>query len=270
MIYVDPQYIKFFSRFKRVDDFLMIDTDLVRDFKNRKTGRFELDGKGFYIKKHFECGLWAVLDELLHLRKPHIGARHEWAILNTLETIGINTMHAAAFGQEGGSLRNQRSFLITEELTHVKSLEDICRSWPQKSPAAAFKRSLLIQVADIARILHANGINHRDFYICHFLVDVGGERNFKENPQLFLIDLHRAQQRPHVPFRWRVKDIGGLYFSAMDTPLTRRDIIRFMRRYTGKPLRQTLQEDGRLWRSVRKRAFNLYRRHFGKNPDVLF
>ncbi|MEN8128097.1 MAG: lipopolysaccharide core heptose(I) kinase RfaP [Planctomycetota bacterium] len=267
MIDIYPDYTELFGRFCTVDDFLKIDADLVRDFKNRKTGRFELGGKGFYIKKHFECGMGAVLDELFHLRKPHIGAGHERDVLDRLHAIGIDTMTVAAFGREGKILTRQRSFLVTEELTNIKSTAKVCAEWPTKPPAAAFKRGLLRKIAEIAKKLHENGINHRDFYLCHFLLDVSGETNKAHSPKLFLVDLHRAQQRPRVPFRWRVKDIGGLYFSAMDIGLSRCDLFRFMRLYTGKSLRETLREDGRFWKAVRQRAIWTYRRDFGQNPE---
>jgi len=268
MIYINPDYKELFSSFRDIDDFLNIDIDIVRDFKNRKTGRFEIDGKGFYIKKHFECGIGAVLDELFHLRKPHIGAGHERAVLEKLRTIGIETMTVVAFGQVGNTLSSQRAFLVTEELTNITSLEDICAQWPKQKPTAEFKKSLLSEIAGIARTLHANGINHRDFYLCHFLLDIAwqGDDYEKRKPKLFLIDLHRAQQRPVVPFRWRVKDIGGLYFSAMDIDLTRCDLLRFMRLYTRKPLRQTLRKDGRFWKAVRRRAMRTYQQDFGRRP----
>ncbi len=269
MRYIHPDHSTLFNQFRCVDDFLQIEVDLVRDFKNRKTGRFEIDNQGFYIKKHFECGFGAILDELIHLRKPHIGARHEWLVLDKLHTLGIKTMRAAAFGQEGKLLARQRSFLVTEELTHVKSLEEICLKWTTIPPSNAFKKSLIAQVARVAKTLHSNGLNHRDFYLCHFLLDLAEQSKNDERglPNLFLIDLHRAQQRARVPFRWRVKDIGGLYFSAMDIGLTRRDLFRFMCMYTGKPLRQTLREDLRFWKAVRRRAVKTYYRDFGKYPD---
>jgi heptose I phosphotransferase len=262
MIEIYPKYKELFNPFQTVDDFLKIEVELVRDFKNRKTGRFEINGRGFYIKKHFECGLGAVLDELFHLRKPHIGASHERVVLDRLHSIGIGTMRVAAFGQEGKTLSRQRSFLVTEELTNVISLEDICKQWLIKPPAPVFKKAVLQEIAEIAQTLHNSGINHRDFYLCHFLLDIrdqAGEFSSRP-PKLFLIDLHRAQQRDKVPFRWRVKDIGGLYFSAMDIGLTRCDLFRFMRLYTGKPLRQTLQQDRRFWQAVRRRALRIYRR----------
>jgi len=270
MIDIYPNYTELFSQFHTVDDFLKIDVELVRDFKNRKTGRFEMGGKGFYIKKHFECGIGAVLDELFHLRKPHIGAGHERRVLDRLHEIGIDTMTVAAFGQKGKTLHRQRSFLVTEALTNIKSTAKVCAEWPTKPPAAALKKALLQKIAEIARTLHENGINHRDFYLCHFLLDTTNlelEYTEKQPPKLYLMDLHRAQQRSRVPFRWRVKDIGGLYFSAMDIGLTRCDLLRFMRLYTGKRLRQTLMDDHRFWKAVRRRAIRTYRRDFGRNPD---
>ena len=269
MITIGPDHNELFAPFCSVDDFLKIEADLVRDFKNRKTGRFELGGQGFYIKKHFECGLGAVMDELFHLRIPHIGAGHERGVLDKLHSIGIDTMTVAAFGQEGKTLWNQRSFLVTEELTEVISCEDICIQWKKTPPQALFKKGLLQKIAEIAKKLHKNGINHRDFYLCHFLLDIAGPGDDykKRNPKLYLIDLHRAQQRRQVPFRWRVKDIGGLYFSAMDIGLTRYDLFRFMQLYTGKSLRQTLREDRRFWKAVRCRAAKTYRKEFGRVPQ---
>jgi heptose I phosphotransferase len=269
MIDIYPDYKTIFKSFKTVDDFLRIDVELVRDFKNRKTGRFEINGKEFYIKKHFECGLGFILDELFHLRRPHIGAGHERAVLDRLHAIGIDTMTVAAFGQDGGTLSGQRSFLVTEALTNIKSMAKVCAEWPATPPAAAYKKRLLETIANTAKRLHESGINHRDFYLCHFLLDMtdqqAGEAG-KRPPKLYLMDLHRAQQRNQVPFRWRVKDIGGLYFSAMDIGLTRCDVLRFMRLYTGKPLRQTLTEDRRLWKAVRRRAIRTYRRDFDGDP----
>ena len=267
MIELNPDHKELFGRFQTVDDFLKIEVDLVRDFKNRKTGRFELDGKIYYIKKHFACGLRFILDELFHLRKPHIGARHEWSVLNQLKKIGIETMQPVATGQDGWLPMRRRSFLVTEELTQIKSTAKVCAEWPDTPPAAKFKKTLITKIADIAKKLHDHGMNHRDFYLCHFLLDISkGPEGIP--PKLFLVDLHRAQQRSKVPFRWRVKDIGGLYFSAMDIGLTRRDLLRFMRLYTGKPLRQTLREDRRFWSAVRRRAVWTYRRDFGRRPKI--
>ena len=82
-----------------------------------------------------------------------------------------------------------------------------------------------------------------------------------------LIDLHRAQIREHTPRRWRVKDLAGLYFSAMDCGLTRRDLLRFIRHYgAGRPRQAS---DQRLWRQVERQATGLYRKAHGREPPAL-
>jgi hypothetical protein len=65
--------------------------------------------------------------------------------------------------------------------------------------------------------------------------------------------------------RWRVKDIGGLYYSSMDIGLTERDLLRFVRKYRNKPLKETLNKDKRFWRQVRKRGNALYLEGVRKN-----
>lgn len=101
------------------------------------------------------------------------------------------------------------------------------------------KRILIARVATMVRKMHAAGINHRDCYICHFLLHLpftGREDELK----ISVIDLHRAQIRAKVPRRWRDKDLIGLYFSSMNIGLTQRDIWRFMKVYFGMRLRNIL------------------------------
>ena len=72
---------------------------------------------------------------------------------------------------------------------------------------------LIKRVATMVRDMHAAGINHRDCYICHFLLHLpfsGKEEELK----ISVIDLHRAQLRTRVPRRWRDKDLIGLLSQA--------------------------------------------------------
>ena len=58
-----------------------------------------------------------------------------------------------------------------------------------------------------ARRMHDAGINHRDFYICHFHLD---ELSLQEQEtRCYLIDLHRAQIRERTPRRWRIRTLPG-------------------------------------------------------------
>ena len=73
-------------------------------------------------------------------------------------------------------------------------------------PAPTLKRALVRRVAEMARRMHRGGVNHRDFYICHFLLHLPVDT---AAPKLSLIDLHRAQVRKQVPRRWRDKDLAA-------------------------------------------------------------
>lgn len=126
------------------------------------------------------------------------------------------------------------------------------------------KRALIRKIAEVTRILHENGINHRDYYLCHFLLDVSaGKDNFDLNHlQPYLIDLHRVQFRKKLPARWRIKDLAALYFSALDIGLTQRDLLRFIRDYTQKPLRQSLHSVR--WNKIAAKAAKLQQRFYRK------
>jgi heptose I phosphotransferase len=125
------------------------------------------------------------------------------------------------------------------------------------------KRRLLEQLALISRAMHHNGICHRDFYICHFLLHDAEAftQGQQALPQLSLIDLHRALNRRVLSQRWLVKDIAGLYFSALHIGLTKRDCLRFVRVYSGKSLRNALSEERYFWQKVSDRALQMDRKH---------
>ena len=146
------------------------------------------------------------------------------------------------------------------------SLEDLVLA---DSCPFALKRSLLQRVGTIAKTLHENGVNHRDFYLCHFLLPVASIDAAKLS-HLYLIDLHRAQIRTgQAPKRWREKDIAGLLFSAADAGLTRTDLIRFLAAYCGPDIRRSLSEDRSFWRAVLARAVLLYQKDHGDDSSFL-
>jgi heptose I phosphotransferase len=241
---------------------------IFRDKEGRRTLRFEADGRGYFLKLHQGVGWGEVFKNLLQLRLPVIGASNEYLAIRALEKIPIDTLSVAAYGRRGMNPATQLSFLVTDELTGVESLEDFCGRWPRQPPAFALKRALILRVADIARRLHGAGINHRDFYLCHFLLDVSipVSADSVANRPLYLMDLHRAQIRKRVPRRWLIKDLGGLYYSALDIGLGRRDILRFLRAYSGRPLRESLGADLPFWRAVLRRAGQIYQRDHGRAP----
>jgi heptose I phosphotransferase len=273
MIWVDPEVQPCFASESRVGDFLRIPQVVAREFKNRRTGRFVRQGRAFFIKAHEATGWAPVVHDLLDFRPPQPGARSEWRALFELWRLGIRAPRVLAFGEDGRTSATRRSFVITEEIAPAISLEALAarpEAWPIDS---SFKRRVIRALAAIARTLHGNGINHRDFYLCHFLLDLSRPLGIG-SPQLYVIDLHRAQIRARMPRRWAVKDLGGLLFSAMDVDLSARDLALFARWYSQPSVKAAVTGDVAFWRAVRRRAEGLYRKHH-RSParvdlDLLF
>ena len=145
--------------------------------------------------------------------------------MNFLKQIPISTMNVVAYGEKGWNPAKLKSFVITEELKQTISLEDYCLNWLDEKPSISIRRSLIREVANFASSIHAHGVCHRDLYLCHFLLHKDGDYF----PKLSLIDLHRALLRKKLPKRWIIKDIAGLYYSAMGIGLSKRDLLRFIR-----------------------------------------
>lgn len=237
--------------------------EVYRDKEGRRTLSFDAGGRPYFLKLHQGIGWKEILKNLFQGRLPILGARNEWQAIQALRQAGVGTLNIAAYGQRGWNPAKQTSFLVTDTLTETMSLEHLGQQWKAKSPTFTTKHTLINKLADMSRTMHQLGINHRDFYLCHVLLDeqFAVTNHIADDTELFLIDLHRAQMRQRVPKRWLVKDLGSLYFSAMDVPLTQRDLYRFMTRYTGLSLRTIFQSQANFWDCVKARAQRLYDKH---------
>jgi len=238
-----------------------------RNMDGRRTLRFEMLGKSYFAKLYSGIGWSRIIKSLLFFRKPPVlSAASEWKAIRKLEELGVSTMTLVGYGERGISPARRQSFIITEDLVQTESLEDFCRDWKENPPDCRLKRALIKKLAQISRQLHDNGINHRDYYLCHFLLDVssGRETLDPETLNLYLIDLHRVQFRRQLPFRWRLKDLAGLYFSSLDTGLTTRDFYRFISIYTAKPLQKALIDERHLWHCIICRGQRLQKRFYRK------
>lgn len=242
------------------DTFLALEGETFRQVGERKTLRFVVGNRGYFIKIHTGVGWREIFKNLFQGRQPVLGAKNEVRAIQRLTELGIETTPLAGYGWRGWNPARQESFVITDELTDTVTLEELSIDWASKPPPLALKRALIGKIAAIAKTLHENGINHRDFYVCHFNLD--SETTGKNDFPLYLMDLHRTQIRARTPERWVIKDVAGLHFSSMDCGLTARDRLRFIRAYRGKPLRTVLAEEKRFWRHVRKRAAKLYGAHY--------
>lgn len=272
MIYIREDLKPLFAGEHSVGDFLKIDGQVFKQFPTRRTLKFARAGREFFIKAHWGFGWAEIARKLASLHVPAVSARTEWRAIQALEAIGVDTMKIAAYGEEGLSPATRKSFIVTEALSGTESLE----KWAPKFMHTAstptkllLKHALIRRIAEIARRLHNSGLNHQDFYLCHFLLDIsGGSMPRPQEIKLYLIDLHRMHIRKRTPHRWLVKDIAGLFFSSMDLGLSSTDLLRFMRTYSGKRLRDTVRSDRAFWHQVLLRAIRVYRQQHGSEPRL--
>lgn len=241
-----------------------IEGKVYREALGRRTLRFTRGSKDYFLKIHTGVGWPEIFKNIIYLRAPVVGALNEWHGVHRLKDLEIDTMTVAAHGIRGRNPATKHSFIITEALPTETSLEDFCGEWKNNPPRTLkqirLKRWILNKVVETARVIHENGANHRDFYLCHFLLDAHFEadEHVSVESKLYLIDLHRLQMRRKTPERWAVKDIAGLYYSSKEIGLTKRDLLRFMRLYSGKSLREILAEDMSFWAKVESRGNRLY------------
>ena len=249
------------------EQILAMHGDIYREITARRTIRVTLGGESYFIKQHFGVGWAEIFKNLLTLRLPILSALTEWRAIHRMHALGIPTTPAVAYGCRGMNPATMRSFVMTKDLGDIVSLETLCADWKRNPPDAKFKRRLILAVAGIAKTFHGNGMNHRDFYICHFCLDK--KRLANDEIYLYLIDLHRVGIHRQIKHAARMKDIAGLYFSALDAGLSRRDFLRFMRGYTGN-LRQTLELEQGFWHQVDQRARKLFEKFHGHLPVMPF
>ncbi len=271
MLWLAPEFA---ARWSVQDPFAAveaIDGRVYRQKEGRTTLSFTLGGRGYFLKLHRGVGWGEIVKNLLQLRAPVLGARNEFVASRRLADLGVDTLTPVAYGVRGINPARRYSFLITEELAGTVDLEAFCADWRTSPPARALKLAILQRLADVSRRMHGSGINHRDYYLCHFLLDPGSVDSppVAEDLRCYLIDLHRAQIRRRTPRRWQVKDLAGLLFSALDTGLTRRDLLRFVARYSGRHWRDALRDEPQMWNAVVQRAAALYRRDHGAEPPLL-
>lgn len=219
-----------------------------RDVPGRKTMQLQLLGKSYFIKQHFGVGWGEIFKNWLTFKKPILGAMTEVKAIQKLNEIGIATTPLVAYGQRGCNPASMQSFVLTEDLGDIISLEDLCVGWKANPPDASFRQQLMQAIAALASKLHGAGLCHRDFYLCHFVL----KRTELEqgNLNLHLIDLHRMLQNEKVNSSAVMKDIAGLFFSAKQCGLSAEDLALFKEHY--------LPQTAMFWAQVEARAEALY------------
>mgnify|MGYP003951064229 CR=1 FL=1 len=273
-IELDPELTRFFQSENAFDQLIDCEGEKYRHVKTRRTVKFERGGRHYFIKIHRACGWREVWKNWLGFKRPVTSARMEWEAIDRLTELNVPTLKVVGRGIRGKAPAKLESFVITEALHGMVSLEQLTQNWGHLplERRIRLKWELLRQLAVIARNIHQNGLNHRDFYLCHFLVQDFDWACWESTDPLtlHLIDLHRMQIRQTVPQRWLLKDLAGLLFSAMDCGLTRNDLLRFAVIYWDRPASDLLRENQGAIQKVLRRARRLYTSFHGKAAPKLF
>lgn len=228
---------------------------ITRKMSDRETLCFSCNGKNYYLKRHYGVGWREIFKNLLQLRLPVLGASNEWKALRLLAAKGVPSLQPVTFGIKGRNPARQVSFVITDELDDVVQLDHFL----EKCSLNVKQRiDLIRKIATIARDMHGSGINHRDFYLCHLMLK---NQWIDGQPQVYIMDLHRAQVRAKVPERWLVKDLAALYFSSMSLPISLKDRLRFLQFYFHQPLRDIFEKNTKRISKIEKRANELFLKH---------
>ena len=209
------------------DDFMRLEGMVVKSaVRERSTERLDLGGSSIYVKKHFFPGIREILKNLLRLRFP-VGALNEWRALLAFHAHNIPTMIPICAGRKPFFWRSEKeSFLLTGDLGDANRLNDFLQvnaATPCQGKLLEKKRDILKNLADITRRMHSAGINHRDYYLCHILLD--------SEERLYVIDLHRVDVSDRIGKRWIVKDLAALLFSSLEVPVTHGQRLAFYKRY---------------------------------------
>lgn len=186
-------------------------------------------GGRMYLKRFRYRGVRLALREFLKGRLRLPSALDEWWTVRELAGAGIPVVPAVAAG-DGSRQGEHRSFFCSLELEGHEPADDALRRGLR--PTGAAVRAL----AGLVARMHEAGWQHRDLYLCHVFVDPAW--------QPVILDLARALRRPVLSMRRRVKDLASLQYSSLDTPLSDRDRLRFLRAYLGG---RRLGRPGRGW-----------------------
>lgn len=243
-----------------------------RQHKNRRTIEVVLGGRSYFVKIHAPSGWREIMKNVSTFRLPVLSATPEHRAIQQLETLGVRTVRAAGYGLRGVNPAQRESFIITEALLGMVHLDGLVKDLADQDvpTRAMLTRTIAVELGRVARHLHTNGLNHRDFYLVHFMLPDRDWASWTVNDPLDLhvIDLHRMQIRSRTPRRWIVKDLAGLLFSALDSGTSTTEYIRFMEAYWDRPWSSATRADHRFCRQIIRRAVRHYRHEHGKWPPL--
>lgn len=180
----------------------------------RSVVEIQNNGKNIFLKRHFKITRpsWAI---------------KEWQNIYTLKSLGFNTMHPVAVGENG----KNGSFVFTKALENAERLEDFIPKYFNSTlnkKKILEKKQLVNDLAELTKRLHGYNLFHKDYYAGHIFV-----RKDQDAFQLYLIDLQRLCNHAIFKKRWCIKDLASLNYSCFNLKISNADRLRFFKTYLG-------------------------------------
>ena len=215
--------------------------------------RHEDRDRVFYLKRHRPefIGPRGLFRSTGNRRTRSQGWR-EFANICDFRKFGIATASPVAAGTRFVRFFWMESFFMSESFLPFISLEELLANRPEffKGPEGDRRKPILLaEIAALARKMHENGFNHRDFNATHILLHYGKPEAV---PQTALFDLQRVDNSGPLRFRWPVKTLAELNFTLPDGLFDEADRKRLLLSYWNKH-RFGLKEK-LLWRWIRAKT----------------
>jgi hypothetical protein len=128
-----------------------------------------------------------------------------------------------------------RSCLVVEELAGMLPLHEAVPLAARSLDPTSFrvwKKTLVAEMARLARMLHDRRCFHKDLYLCHFYIARADTEVLPTwRGRVSLIDLHRLTYHRWTWWLWQVKDLAQLLYSSEVPGVDVRDRLAFWREY---------------------------------------
>ncbi|MFI4910557.1 MAG: lipopolysaccharide kinase InaA family protein [Sedimentisphaeraceae bacterium JB056] len=215
-----------------VDDFVSfnggegINTKVLPKFRNRLVFKAGEPEANFYLKTYNKPPLKVQVSNWLDHGNIASTAAYDYMPALELESIGVKTPVVAAFGEVMSGPFEKKSFIVTEEIVGGVDLEKNVPEFfkrPFDSDKHCKQMDFVRELARFSRDFHNNGFRHRDFYLAHIF--------WGEDGGFQMIDLQRVFKPKLTGWKYRLKDIAQLYYSAPSSIYSRTARLRFYKEY---------------------------------------
>jgi len=226
------------------------DAEVISEVRDRKVYCLSGNGSGpaFYLKVFKNPGGNRPLGQIAHGLVPQSLAEVEQRHLSWLAEQGFRAPKVAAWGASMKGWSEETSFLLTEPLVGMESLEDWLSKAVVRLKPRSFqkeKRLRLEAAGGLLAALHRKGFHHPYPYLRHFYVPAfegSGSEGSIELSEIAIIDVHSARIGRDVSLWQAQRALSELFLSSLRAPLSQADRLRFLLAYAGGPPDRVLLE----------------------------